>query len=270
MLNVISLGAGVQSSTMALMAAAGEITPMPDCAIFADTHHEPKAVYDWLAWLEPRLPFPVHRVSAGDLVADTLRARTNRRTGNQYWKSMIPTYSLNTDGTSGMYARKCTYDYKMMPITRKMRELCRPKRMDPTILAHQWIGISLDEAHRMKPSRWRWTQNVYPLVDRRISRQDCLRWMSGRGYPEPPKSACVFCPFHSDAVWKKLKDETPDEFAKAVQFEKDINAVSALASKTCSAEFLHASRVPLDQVDFDPNRNQMDLFGNECEGMCGV
>jgi len=29
-LTVISLGAGVQSSTMALMAAAGEITPMPD------------------------------------------------------------------------------------------------------------------------------------------------------------------------------------------------------------------------------------------------
>jgi len=35
MKHVISLGAGVQSSTMALMAAAGEITPMPDCAIFA-------------------------------------------------------------------------------------------------------------------------------------------------------------------------------------------------------------------------------------------
>ena len=37
MLRVISLGAGVQSTTMALMAAHGEIGPMPDCAIFADT-----------------------------------------------------------------------------------------------------------------------------------------------------------------------------------------------------------------------------------------
>jgi len=34
-MNIISLGAGVQSSTMALMAAHGEITPMPDCAIRA-------------------------------------------------------------------------------------------------------------------------------------------------------------------------------------------------------------------------------------------
>lgn len=50
-LRVISLGAGVQSTTMALMAAAGEIGPMPDCAIFADTGWEPAAVYEHLARL---------------------------------------------------------------------------------------------------------------------------------------------------------------------------------------------------------------------------
>ena len=62
-LHIISLGAGVQSSTMALMAAAGEITPMPTCAIFADTQDEPASVYKWLDWLEPKLPFPslIHR-----------------------------------------------------------------------------------------------------------------------------------------------------------------------------------------------------------------
>ena len=40
-MNIISLGAGVQSSTMALMAAKGLITPMPDAAIFSDTGWEP-------------------------------------------------------------------------------------------------------------------------------------------------------------------------------------------------------------------------------------
>lgn len=269
MKHIISLGAGVQSSTMALMAAAGEIAPMPDGAIFADTMHEPKAVYEWLDWLEPRLPFPVWRVSAGDLVADTLRVRTSKRNGKTYWKSFVPSYSVNPDGTTGMYPRKCTYDYKIIPITRKMRELCRPRRMDPTILAHQWIGISLDEAHRMKPSRWRWIENVYPLVDRRMTRQDCLRWMEKQGHPAPPKSACVFCPFHSDAIWKDLKENSPQEFEKAVQFEKDMNKVSALAQKTYTAEFLHASRVPLDQVDFGKEPSQMSFFGNECDGLCG-
>ncbi len=50
-LRVLSLGAGVQSTTLALMAAHGVVGPMPDCAIFADTGWEPKAVYDHLAWL---------------------------------------------------------------------------------------------------------------------------------------------------------------------------------------------------------------------------
>ena len=68
-LRVLSLGAGVQSTTLALMAAHGEIGPMPDCAIFADTGWEPNAVYEHLAWLgSPNvLPFPIHIVSAGDI-----------------------------------------------------------------------------------------------------------------------------------------------------------------------------------------------------------
>jgi hypothetical protein len=79
----ISLGAGVQSSTLALMAAAGEITPMPEAAVFADTQREPKAVYEWLKWLETQLPFPVLRVTKGDLYANAVRLRTSKD-GNNY------------------------------------------------------------------------------------------------------------------------------------------------------------------------------------------
>src|SRR5580765_8186785 len=80
-LRVISLGAGVQSTTMALMAAHGEITPMPDCAIFADTQWEPQAVYDHLRWLSSPnvLPFPVHAVTAGNLRQDIMnRSKTGQ------------------------------------------------------------------------------------------------------------------------------------------------------------------------------------------------
>ena len=74
-ITVLSLGAGVQSSTLALMAAHGEVTPMPDCAIFADTGWEPKAVYDWLDWLEPQLPFQVTRVANGNIYDDQIEAK---------------------------------------------------------------------------------------------------------------------------------------------------------------------------------------------------
>ncbi|CUX70115.1 conserved hypothetical protein [Agrobacterium sp. NCPPB 925] len=68
-LRALSLGAGAQSTTMALMAAHGEIGPMPDCAIFADTGGSRKPSYEHLEWLtSPNvLPFPVHIVSAGNI-----------------------------------------------------------------------------------------------------------------------------------------------------------------------------------------------------------
>lgn len=75
----LSLGAGVQSSTLALMIAHGEIEPV-DAAIFADTQWEPSHVYDWLDWLEKQLPFPVYRVTHGNLRTDTL-AKGGRKSG---------------------------------------------------------------------------------------------------------------------------------------------------------------------------------------------
>lgn len=78
MITIISLGAGVQSSTMAMMAARGMLTPMPDCAIFADTQSEPAAVYRHLDWLEKQLPFPVHRVTAGSLRDEILGATAGK------------------------------------------------------------------------------------------------------------------------------------------------------------------------------------------------
>ena len=54
-LTVISLGGGVQSSIMALMASEGAFDATPDCATFADTHWEPPSVYEHLEWLKGRL-----------------------------------------------------------------------------------------------------------------------------------------------------------------------------------------------------------------------
>ena len=139
--------------------------------------------------------------------------------------------------------------------------------------AVQYIGISLDEAHRMKPSRVQYSTHEWPLIERRMTRNDCIVWMAAHGFPKPPRSACVFCPYHNDHEWRRLRDEEPQEFARAVKFERKF-AESKSQNKVMRsfALFLHDSRVPLDQVDFrtDGEKGQMSLFGNECEGMCGV
>lgn len=270
-IHILSLGAGVQSSTLALMAAAGEITPMPHCAIFADTGAEPKSVYTWLDWLEKQLPFPVIRVMQGEGIArDALRVRERKDKLGHWVPSGVPHYSVNKDGSHGHGPRQCTADFKIAPIMREAR-----KQMKESGCKHiiQMIGISLDEAHRMKPSRVKYATNTWPLIDLGMKRHDCLRWMHAHGFPKPPRSACVFCPYHSDTEWRRLRDEEPEEFARAVEFERQYSAAKQQTlSKTSFKPFLHASRVPLDEVDFrtDEDHGQQVMFGNECEGMCGV
>ena len=124
----LSLGAGVQSSTLALMYATGELTPMPAAAIFADTQAEPQSVYDYLDWLESVVPFPVHRVTKGSLTEASLKQKVTKD-GRKYSQVNIPFWTKNVDGTLGKIPhRSCTADYKIKPIHKKLRELVPVKR----------------------------------------------------------------------------------------------------------------------------------------------
>ena len=265
---VISLGAVVQSTTMALMAAHGEIGPMPDCAIFADTRWEPKAVYDHLDWLETELPFPTYRVSAGNIRDDHI-AGVN--TTGQKFASM----PLFTSADGSMARRQCTKEYKIVPIRRKQRELLgvEPRRRVPKgIVVEQWLGISTDEAGRIKPSRDKWQINHWPLIDADMSRQDCIKWFDGK-YPgrQLSKSACIGCPFHSDSSWRDKRDNDPVSWADAVEFDAAVRHKGGGGGLE-HQKFLHRACIPLDEVDLDTaeDHGQLNFFINECEGMCGV
>lgn len=275
-IHIISLGAGVQSSTMALMAACGEITPMPKAAIFADTKAEPQSVYTWLDWLEKQLPFPVYRVTEGKGLTERITTiRTNKKTGNIYYSNMIPAYVLNADGSKGLVGRACTFDFKITPINRMVRKLAKIKRGQKTVGVVQWIGISLDEVQRMKESRDPWSKHIWPLIDKGMKRADCLRWMEKHFHRTPPRSACIYCPFRSDHEWRRLKINEPEAFAKAIDVEKKIQAIHKTVTtpgKFIGIPFLHASLKPIGEVDFstEEERGQGNLFTNECEGTCGV
>lgn len=264
-LHIISLGAGVQSSTMALMAAAGEITPMPHCAIFADTQDEPQAVYKWLDWLEKQLPFSVYRTSAGRLSGHIAEAiREKRRV------SKPPLFTAPEDGrpSEGILTRDCTRDFKIAPIQREVRRVMREARATKVI---QWIGISLDESQRMKSSRVNYSTHRFPLIESDFTRHDCLQWMERSGFETPPRSACVYCPHHSNAAWRRMKKEDPQGWRDAVAFDKMIRTG---IHKVRAKAYVHRSCVPLDQVDLstdiDKGQGMLAGFGNECEGVCGV
>lgn len=295
-LRVHSLGAGVQSTTLALLAAHGEVGPMPDCAIFADTGWEPAAVYDHLDWLMSGsvLPFPVHVVSAGNIREQLIAAGEGRR-----WASVpaftrtvtpagadVPIFDEDDDGelieivrrqtatatvSIGMIRRQCTTEFKIVPIRRKVRELAGlTRKRSPAVPAvEQWIGISTDEIIRAKPSFEPWQVKRFPLIEKRMSRQDCLAWLRRHGYPIPPKSACIGCPFHDNARWRYMRDHDPEAWGDAVEADRALRSgVRGIRGEV----FLHRSCVPLDQADLSTaaDHGQLDLWPNECEGMCGL
>jgi hypothetical protein len=260
-LRVISLGAGVQSSTMALMAARGDIGPMPDCAIFADTGWEPRGVYDWLDnWLIPWLPFPVYRVSAGNLRENAVNGVNI--TGHNYQE--IPWY-----GEKGMGRRQCTNKYKIEPIAKLQRKLLgyESRQRIPAGSCEVWVGISTDEAQRMKDARNKWQVNRWPLIEMGMSRRDCLRWLRDRQSPEPPKSSCLGCPFHTNAQWRDLRDNDPEGWVDACAVD------AAIRETRRRRQFMHRSLKPLAEVDLlTPAERGQHEFGflQECDGICGV
>lgn len=270
-IHVLSLGAGVQSSTVALMAACGEIQPMPQAAVFADTQAEPQAVYQWLDWLEGQLPFRVHRVSAGNLIQDVMTLRMRKDNEGFYVHSRIPAFVKNPDGSDGIIPRQCTTNFKIEPVRKAVRKLAKVPRGCKETRVVQWIGISVDEIVRMKESREPWQKNRWPLVELRMSRHDCLQWLKANGFPTPPRSACFFCPYKSQTEWRLLRENEPELFKRAVLFERGFSQLKRIAGVNGEL-FLHSSRQPLDKVDFstDTENGQSTLWGNECEGMCGV
>lgn len=264
-LTYLSLGAGVQSSALYVMSVLGlHDCPRADVAIFADTQGEPIWVYDALDRLEQWgcTQIPIERVTAGNLMQDVI----DRHNGTKERCASIPAWVIADEGRSTPLRRHCTRDYKINPIESEVRRRLgyKPRQVIKK-KAKSLIGISLDEASRMKPSGRPWIDNRFPLVEAGLRRTDCLEIIENEGLPTPKKSACLFCPFHSDTFWRDLK-EYPEEWEKAVRFDEAIRDMSA--SGVNRSAYLHRSLEPLDSAYL--GEDQLELWDNECTGHCGL
>lgn len=234
------------------MAARGEIKPGPDCAIFADTKDEGAATYAHLDWLCSVLPFPVHRPTRGQLSVALFSGDDEAR---------IPAFVKG----SGLSKRQCTRNFKIRVIRRQIRAALGLSRYSyiPAGAVEQWIGISLDEADRIKPSGVRYIENRWPLIELRMRRRDCASWLWDRYQRIVPKSACVYCGFQSDGQWR---ERSAEDFEQACQVDDKLRSPENVV-RFRGALYLHRSCRPLREVEFDA---QGDFFSNECAGVCGV
>lgn len=260
-LTYISLGGGRQSTALAICSALGlHGVPKADVAIFADTGDEVRDTYDHFErfgpWLKER-GIPLNVVRRGHL-------GTEMMSGN---RSFIPAFVQSTTTPAPLF-RKCTQEYKGIPLDREAKRILLERNGEK---AAAFIGISMDEIIRMKPSKVSWVERLYPLIDARLNVHDCMRICEEHLGYVPIKSACRFCPYHDNHYWSWLKRERPEEFEMACKTDEGIRDLSRAGVKMPA--YLHRSLQPLRVVDFDAKgRGQLMIsgFGNECEGVCGV
>ena len=260
-MRVISLGWGTQSFGLAAMSALGVLPPV-DAAIHADTTHERSATYEfaarWTPWLEKH----------GVRVVTVKPERCTSPVVNDWGGVFIPAFTVG-EGVYGQLRRQCTGDWKIRPIRRWLQQHRSGERVE------LWLGITLDEARRVKHADVKYISHRWPFLERdlwngrMLRRSDVMRWLHENLGPDaiPSRSACYFCPYHSRREWRDLRDTGNGDWKRAIAFDDAIRKMRPPFDL-----FICQERVPLVELDLSTpeDHGQMSLWQNECEGMCGL
>lgn len=263
-----SYGGGTQSNAVMVLMARGEVEPRP--LIFANVGEDSESwrtllyIWDWaapyaaahgLGLLEVERR-PTRGIYKGR--TETLMGRLTREGSRS-----LPIPVRMDNGAPG--TRSCTADFKIRTVG-KLLKAWGASKADPAYVA---LGISTDEIQRAKPGLdpdAPYQIREYPLLDLGISRRDCGRIIAEAGLPQPPKSACFFCPFHDTEAWRRLKREDEWFFERSADLEDMLNERRTVLGK--DRVWLTRAARPLRDV-FADDQLVLDLGTGDCEsGWC--
>lgn len=193
---ILSYGGGLNSSALLFYLLENKY-PL-DEVIFADTGGEVPETYNHLKFIDSYLrryniPFKIVRSKNGTLYDTCMRRKV---TPSQIW-------------------RWSTRDYKITPIHAHYRSL--------KVFVNQYLGISFEERKRMKEARVSYVKNIFPLVENKLARHDCIDilYQANFDFPLPVRSGCFFCPFNSLSRWKEIYENHKDLYLKAMILEEN-------------------------------------------------
>ena len=225
---IANISGGIQSTTM-FWAVIHGILPRPDACIFADTGWERESTLKTMRELitvAEREELPFHIVGNGNIRVQALESGKSDssykdwRDAEGYGFLKMPVFTIDQRGNKKMSSKQCTTDFKIRPIRKFLRE-----EYGKDARFHQWIGISLDEAHRMRKSDVKYAILHYPLVQKlKWTRGHCIEWLRSQEIPIPTKSACIGCPLHSDETWHQLSETEKQD---AIDFDESIRHLQA-------------------------------------------
>jgi hypothetical protein len=270
-----SFGVGVQSTTLAFLTMAKDPELLrcmkgllPTKFVFSDTGDEPASVYRHLESMKSTMTqrgLELTVLCRGSLGEHILGRIASGRRG----MSSLPLFVRGKDGTMGPMRRKCTSDFKSRLIDPYMRDYAAPRGF----LSH-WMGISMDEAHRMRTTLDDWRVFDYPLVEMRWTRERCIEYLREQVYVDGNptavvKSACYFCPFRRPEEWRRLRDEDPVEWQRALDFEAKVTAAPLPGMREIG--YLNRRGVSIaEYADVGSTQNADVSWDAECAGVCGV
>ena len=249
---VWSCGGGTQSGAIATLIGQGKL-PRPDFAFMTDTGRERSSTWPFVdGFIRPQLArvgLELTIIKATDFGA-SLDVVYISNTGSK--TILLPGWT-NMSGT-GKLSPFCSGKWKRDVGERWMRSIGVER-------ARNWIGISRDEARRIRAQDRKWLELWYPLIFQvPMTRHMCIDLIREQGWTEQiPHSACWMCPNHSDGEWIDMRLNWPEDFAAAC-------ALEAEARVKDPHFYLHPSCIPLAQVDFFAQSSMLPDRG--CYGGC--
>jgi hypothetical protein len=237
-----SCGGGTQSVAIGVLIGEG-VLPVPDLAGIVDTAREVKTTW---AYLRDQLN-PYLRRTRGFEVEVIPHSLAGRDLYSANGDVLLPAFT-----SEGRLPTFCSGAWKTDTFERWLRH----KGVGTCTF---WLGFSLDERHRATGKAHRpWCQPAYPLIDRRLTRGDCVRLIEAAGLPVPSKSRCWMCSHQNAEEWAEVKAD-PEEWAAAVALDAAVREADERG-----ALFLHASRVPLPLADLTVDDGLGPLF-RQCQ-----
>jgi hypothetical protein len=240
----LSWGKGLQSTCLGVMATQGLIKK-PDAIITSETGWEHPHTYVAQEYYKKYFEdnnIPVYIVQEGDIKKSIGLERIT-----------LPLWNNNTGAP---LQRRCTFFYKIKPLRKKARELCglrldnKGRTLKNTIILY--LGISYDEAERMRDSDRNYIKNEYPLIDLKWTRNDCANYLLSLNLPVPMKSACVICPYKDTKFWEHTKLTYPEVFKEAIIFDEKIRTPPKnMVDRGYNFKlFVYKKCIPLSEANF--------------------
>lgn len=251
MTTVLNYGGGRQTVAICVLIDRG-VLPKPDRIVMADTGRENPMTWDYLkTHVAPMLQPHGLEVEI---------APRSLATVDMYAKNgtlLLPVFIRN-----GKLSAFCSGEWKREVVARYLR-------LSGVTSGERWIGFSLDERQRaariLRSNREpNWSFRL-PLFDLMLTADDCKTLITRHGLPLPHRSSCWMCPHKSNAEWRVIRDQHPDQWEQACQIDEEIRQEDIDQGNT--GVYLHHSRTPLREADLDTIEEQEVV--RQCGlGMC--